>query len=120
MKTPVSFDSATANPSAPQIEDVSPEELAKKSNLVHIVDVRGPDEFTGELGHIAEAKLIVLDTLPDHVDDLPRDRTVVFVCRSGARSARATLLAKDHGFEHVFNMKGGMLAWNAAGLPVER
>lgn len=119
-KKPVTFETATANPNAPQVEDVSPNELSEKSNLVHIVDVRGTDEYTGELGHIANSKLIVLDTLPEHIDDLPRDEPIVFVCKSGGRSARATAFAKDAGFEHVFNMKGGMLAWNAAGLPVER
>jgi rhodanese-related sulfurtransferase len=119
-KTPISFDTATANPNAPQVEDVDPSELAKKTALVHIVDVRGPDEFTGELGHIAGAKLIVLDTLPEHIDDLPKDEPIVFICKSGGRSARATAFAKDAGFEHVFNMKGGMLAWNSLGLPTER
>ncbi len=119
-KKPISFETATANPSAPQIEDIDPSELATKTELVHIVDVRGPDEFTGELGHIAGAKLIVLDTLPEHIDELPKDGTIVFICKSGGRSARATMYAKDAGFEHVYNMKGGMLAWNAQGLPVER
>ena len=119
-KKPVSFESAVANPGAPNIEDVSPQELAEKADLVHVVDVRGPDEFTGELGHIAGAKLIVLDTLPEHIDDLPRDEPIVFVCKSGGRSARAAAFAKDAGFEHVFNMAGGMLAWNSIGLPVEK
>lgn len=117
---PISFETATANPNAPQVEDVDAAELAKKTGLVHIVDVRGQDEFTGELGHIAGAQLIVLDTLPEHVDELPKDGTIVFVCKSGGRSARATAFAKDAGYEHVYNMKGGMLAWNSLGLPVER
>ena len=119
-KTPISFETATANPNAPDVEDIDPSELSKKTGLVHLVDVRGQDEYTGELGHIAGAKLIVLDTLPQHIDDLPKDETIVFICRSGARSARATSLAQDAGFEHVYNMKGGMLAWNSLGLPVER
>lgn len=119
-KQPISFDSAEVNPGAPQIQDISPEELAKKASLVYIVDVRGEDEYTGELGHIAGSHLIVLNTLPDHVDELPKDETIVFVCKSGGRSARAATFAHDAGFESVFNMKGGMLNWNSLGLPVER
>ena len=119
-KQPISFETCQVNPNAPGVNDISPEELMKKASQVHIIDVRGEDEYTGELGHIAGSKLIVLDTLPQHIDDLPRDEPIVFVCKSGGRSGRASAFAKDAGFEHVFNMKGGMLQWNALGLPVER
>lgn len=118
-KQPVKFDSATPNPSVPDVQDVSPEEVSQKASSVHLVDVRGPDEYTGELGHVAGSKLIVLDTLPENLHDLPADEPIVFICRSGARSGRAAAYAQEQGFRHVFNMKGGMIQWNALGLPVE-
>ena len=83
-------------------------------------DVRQPDEYVGELGHIAGAELLVLDTLPDQLAKLPKDRTIVFVCRSGGRSGKATAYALMNGFTQVFNMQGGMLRWNQLQLPVER
>jgi hydroxyacylglutathione hydrolase len=113
------FESVRANPDIPQVKDIAAEELAKKMGQVHLVDVRQPDEFIGELGHIPGAKLVVLNTLPEHINELPKNETIVFICRSGGRSARATAFALDQGFEHVFNLKGGMLNWNALNLQTE-
>jgi hydroxyacylglutathione hydrolase len=86
---------------------------------VVLVDVRNPVEYTGELGHIPGAQLVVLDTLPTHIDELPKDKTVVFVCLSGGRSSRATHFAKENGFSSVYNLKGGMKLWNELKLEVE-
>ncbi len=119
-KQPVEFETATTNPDLPQVRDVDVHEVAKLADKVHIVDVRRPDEFTGELGHIAGAKLLVLDELPNRISELPKDEPIVFVCRSGGRSGRAAAFAHEQGFQHVFNMKGGMLRWNEQGLPVEK
>jgi rhodanese-related sulfurtransferase len=116
-KNLVPFSTATANPEIPGVQDIDPVELQKKATTVHLIDVRHPDEYTGELGHISGTKLIVLDTLPQHIGDLPKDETIVFVCRSGGRSARATAFALENGFKSVYNMKGGMLRWNELGLP---
>ena len=102
-----------------KVLDIDPQELSEKVDDVIIVDVRQPDEFTGELGHIPSAQLMVLDELEETIDQLPKDKTVVFVCRSGGRSAKATAIALDHGFTHVFNMKGGMILWNELHLPTE-
>ena len=119
-KAAVQFKSATQNPENPEVKDVEVMELSKMANAVHLIDVRRPEEFTGELGHIAGAQLMVLDTLPERIRELPKDEPIVFVCRSGARSGRATAFALDQGFQHVYNMKGGMLNWNQQGLPIEK
>jgi rhodanese-related sulfurtransferase len=118
-KSPVSFESAQDNPFIDGVKDIAAEELSNKASSVHLVDVRGPQEYTGELGHIPGSKLIVLDTLPERIAELPKDETVVFVCRSGARSAQATAFALENGFQHVFNLKGGMMRWNELGLTTE-
>ena len=116
----VDFRSKTQNPENPGVEDIDPKEVADLKAKLTLVDVRRPDEFTGELGHVPGAQLMVLDTLPQRLLELPKDQTVVFICRSGARSGRAAAFAKENGFEHVFNMKGGMLLWNEFGLTVEK
>lgn len=115
----VSFETKTKSPDNPGVEDIDPKELWEKREQVFIIDVRRPDEFEGELGHIPGAKHIVLDTLPDRMDEIPADKTVVFVCKSGGRSGRAAAFAKEEGLENVFNMKGGMLAWNQLNFQVE-
>ena len=113
------FRTKTANPDIPGVRDIDPKELWEQKTEVVMVDVRRPDEYTGELGHIPGTELIVLDTLPQMISELPRDKTVVFICRSGGRSGKATAFAQDNGLTNVFNMKGGMLLWNQLGLPVE-
>lgn len=113
------FRSAKPNPNAPDVLDVQPDEVAQNSTLATIIDVRRPEEYTGELGHIAGSTLIVLDELPDRIEEIPKNKPVVFVCRSGQRSARASLFAMDSGLTHVFNMQGGMIRWNELGLAKE-
>ncbi len=116
----VNFETKTENPHFDGIYDISPNELLRKKADVVMIDVRQPEEYIGELGHIPGSSLVVLDTLPEQLSSLPKDKTVVFICRSGARSAKATAFAKMNGFEEVFNMQGGMLLWNDLQLPVER
>lgn len=114
----VSFKSKMNNPDVPGVEDIDPKELWENRTQVKIVDVRRPDEYTGELGHIEGAELIVLDTLPERIGELDKNQTIVFVCKSGGRSGRATAFARSQGFDKVFNMKGGMLLWNQMDLAV--
>ncbi len=119
MSNYTSFSTAEKNPELDMVEDVSPDEVNAKRDNLAIIDVRSQEEFTGELGHIANSKLITLDTLMDHISEIPKDKTVVFICRSGRRSANATAITKDNGWESVYNMKGGMLLWNEMGLSTE-
>lgn len=82
-----------------------------------VIDVRRPDEFTGELGHIEGARLVTLGAdLEQFFQGHDKNSKVLFVCRSGARSAQATQLALDHGFKIVANMAGGMIRWNELGF----
>lgn len=104
------------------VPEVSPGELQTKlgHSQLEIVDVRQKEEFTGELKHIPGSKLLTLETeFEVGVDQLDQNKTLVFVCRSGQRSARATMIAQAKGFRQVFNLEGGMLKWNALDLPLE-
>jgi hydroxyacylglutathione hydrolase len=116
---PVQFKSQTNNPMIPTVRDITPEDLRSHKSKVKIIDVRRPDEWTGEFGHIPEAELMTLDTLPARIDELPKDQTIVFVCRSGGRSAQATAFAMQNGITDTYNMKGGMIAWTEKNFEVE-
>jgi len=87
---------------------------------VRVVDVREPHELVGELGHIRGAELVPLAGLEAAAAGWSRAQPIVLVCRSGARSGRAAALLASMGFATPINMTGGMLAWNAHRLPVER
>lgn len=101
--------------------DVDVQEVHERREDVLLVDVRRPDEYTGELGHILGSKLLTLETdFAEGAKALPRDIGIVFVCRSGGRSSRAAAHALSLGFESVFNMSGGMLEWNKRGLPTSK
>lgn len=74
-----------------------------------VLDVREPSEF--QAGSIKGAHLIPLGALAQRLSEVPKDKPVVVVCRSGNRSARATLLLREKGYTNVENLAGGMIAW---------
>jgi rhodanese-related sulfurtransferase len=86
-----------------------------------VIDVREDAEFHGELGHIPGAQRIGLRELSERAGEIEqhKHRDIVAVCRVGVRSTTAAAILTGLGFEHVCNMKGGMLDWNDAHLPVE-
>ena len=101
------------------IWEVQPNWLEENLRRVQVVDVREPDEFNGPLGHVPGATLIPLGTLSNRAAELDRSRPIVVACRSGARSAQATLMLGKAGFDRVANLSGGMLRWRAQHLQVE-
>jgi glyoxylase-like metal-dependent hydrolase (beta-lactamase superfamily II)/rhodanese-related sulfurtransferase len=101
------------------IWELNPAWLEEHVRAVQIVDVRDADEFNGPLGHIEGARLVPLGTLAARAGELDAEVPVVTVCRSGARSAQATVLLKKVGFNKVANLAGGMLRWRAQRYPVE-
>lgn len=82
-----------------------------------ILDVRQPSEFSG--GHVAGAKLIPLDQLQSRMKELPTDRTILCVCRSGSRSGAAARQLASAGYDAI-NLRGGMIGWQMAQLPISR
>jgi len=101
------------------IWEIQPDALEEHAADIQIVDVREPDEYHGSLGRIHDARLIPLGTLAERAGELERNRPVVAVCRSGARSAQASVLLQRAGFNNVANLAGGMLRWRAEGHPVD-
>ena len=95
------------------IWELPPQWLEGHLREVQIVDVREPDEFAGALGHIPGARLVPLGRLAEGVEALAKVRPVVTVCRSGTRSAQASVLLRKAGYDKVANLSGGMLRWRS-------
>lgn len=107
------------------IPEITPEDLNMAmsqsdwtSKSVRLIDVRRPDEYTGEFGHVKGAELITLGPdLQNAIDQGNAADEIVFICRSGGRSGQATEYAASKGFKKVFNMRGGMIRWSELKLP---
>lgn len=97
-----------------------PERIGNGAALM-IIDVRGPDEFNGELGHRGGENIPIAE-LPRRIGDLDqfKKQEVVLGCRTKTRSARAAVTLKQAGFRNVAVLRGGMAEWSRQRLPVEK
>lgn len=102
---------------APSVEITPAQAYARFQQGAFFLDVRTQDEWNQ--AHIAGSTLIPLDDLQNRLDELPRDREMVVVCRSGVRSKEGVSILQKAGFTRVACMSGGILAWKAAGYPLE-
>lgn len=106
--------------SGSNIKEIEPAELAKwgkdKGGQFRIIDVRQPQEIMA--GTVPGAEALPLHTLPLRMGEFDANEELVFVCRSGARSAQACLFLLQQGFRNVVNLRGGMIAWASQGQPV--
>ncbi|MBD3336511.1 MAG: molybdopterin-synthase adenylyltransferase MoeB [Candidatus Eisenbacteria bacterium] len=96
----------------PSLAGMTPEELKAKQEAgapVVLVDVREPHE--AQICSIPGSELMPLATVPERMEELDRSREIVFYCKYGQRSAQAALFCAHHGFERVYNLAGGILAW---------
>jgi adenylyltransferase/sulfurtransferase len=94
------------------MNEITPIELKAKLDRGDdflLIDVREPHEF--ELCRIPTARLIPLNTIPQHLSALDPDAEIVLQCRSGKRSADALQFLQANGFTNLTNLKGGILAW---------
>lgn len=112
--TPPAATSAPAAAALPAEISVA-EAAAKRDAGAFILDVRQPDEWNE--AHIPGATLIPLDKLEERVNEVPKDKEVVVVCRSGNRSKQGRDILKNAGFTQVTSMSGGLTQWKAAGQP---
>ena len=93
-------------------------ELARQSagSDIVLLDVREPREF--QRGHIHQSLLMPIRAVPKRGEELPKDRPIVVICRIGRRSRLAAGILKTQGYDNVYNLHGGVLAWEAAGYPL--
>ncbi len=100
------------------IPELEVQTVLEVKNQFLLVDVRTPEEFNGELGHIDGAKLVTLGPdLMNYLENLEKSKKVIFVCRSGGRSGQATMVSQQLGITSSYNMIGGMIEWNRKQLP---
>ena len=99
-------------------KNVTVEKMGTLPTGTRIIDVRQPDEFTGELGHLSGAELVPLEQLESAAAGWDRGAPLLMVCRSGNRSGRAASSLVQMGFADVSNLAGGMMAVRAAGVQV--
>jgi rhodanese-related sulfurtransferase len=96
------------------VKEITVQELHELGSAARIIDVREPHEWAA--GRIPYAELIVLATVPDHLEAFDADPTYV-ICHAGSRSAHACEFLAAQGRD-VVNVAGGMLAWGAAGFEI--
>ena len=103
-------------------QGLSPQDMVQLMNREKaiVIDVCEPEEFAR--GHVMGAKNLPLGQLEDKLAQLVKSKSaqVVMVCQVGARSARAAATARKLGFENVKSLAGGLKAWQAASMPVEK
>lgn len=104
------------------MKPISPIEATQLSNRQNAIFLDIRDESEYRVGHIPSAVHIPLKTLPQRIAELEKTREspIITYCRSGNRSTGAGSVLKKHGFETVYNLSGGLTAWEKANLPVSR
>jgi rhodanese-related sulfurtransferase len=102
-----------------QIEPLAAVQMLNHDEPV-LLDVREDSEFKD--GHIIDALHIPLGKIDSRMEELEkfREKPIIVSCRSGHRSANACAKLRKHGFETVYNLKGGVMAWQSAGLPLQK
>ena len=100
------------------IAEIEPLALAEHLQDFELIDVREAEEFDDDLGHLRGARLIPMSELAAAAASFDSSRPIITICRSGTRSAQASLMLVKAGHKKVANLNGGMLRWRAEGLPV--
>lgn len=92
-------------------------QVTSKTDKV-VLDVRTPAEFKS--GHLAQATLMNVNdaNFTQQINTLQKDKPVYVYCAAGVRSSKAAKVLRQQGFTHVFELRGGIQAWQAAGKPV--
>ncbi|MDA8329575.1 MAG: rhodanese-like domain-containing protein [Betaproteobacteria bacterium] len=98
-----------------EVDVLGLEQLQEGSGCL-LIDVRTEAEVAR--GGIGGGVHIPLHLLPLKVDELPKDKPIVFYCQSGGRSAQACAFVASKGWNEVYNLQGGIMAWMRAGKPL--
>ncbi len=91
-------------------------ELRENGETIRVIDIRQPAELNS--GTIPGAEALPMHIIPLRINEFKRDEKLVMVCRSGARSAQACMFMQQQGYDNVFNLRGGMIAWAGSGLEI--
>ena len=102
----------------PEIEDYDSKQTQDEVGRgALLIDVREPHEWNA--GHLPSAHHIPMGEIPSRIAELPRDRRIIFTCRTGNRSGTIKdYMIDEHGYPNVHNHLGGIVAWQLDGLPL--
>ena len=108
----------SAGPQGPNGMDITPAEAARRmaTENMALIDVREPYEW--EAGRVPGSTHVEMATLAEHLDAIPDDRPVAFLCLGGGRSGLVASTLKARGYD-AYNIEGGFRAWFEGGLPTE-
>lgn len=101
------------------INEMEVTELAKLKDAgenIRVIDIRQPAELNS--GIIPGAEALPMHTIPLRMSELNPKEKLIMVCRSGARSAQACMFLQQQGYDKVYNLRGGMMAWAGSGLEI--
>ncbi len=101
-----------------EIEAATLKEMIDKGEEIQLLDVRSQAEFAQ--GIIEGGEFVPLHTIPLKMNDLDKDKTIVFYCRSGARSAQACSYVKQNAGIEALNLRGGIISWYQSGFEIVR
>ena len=97
-----------------EVDALGLEQLREKQGELVLIDVRTDVEYAQ--GAVPGSKHLPLHMLPLMADQIDNEKPVVFICRSGARSAQACAFMASKGFANVYNLRGGVMGWAQAGM----
>ena len=97
-----------------EIEVTELAQLKENDETIRVIDIRQPAELNA--GIIPGAEALPMHIIPLRINEFKRDEKLIMVCRSGARSAQACMFMQQQGYDNVFNLRGGMMAWAGSGL----
>ncbi len=101
-----------------EIDATTLKEMMDKGEKIQLLDVRSQAEFAQ--GIIAGGEFVPLHTIPLKMNDLDKDKTIVFYCRSGARSAQACMYVAQNTGVEALNLRGGIISWYQSGFEIVR
>lgn len=90
--------------------------LEEDKNKIKLIDIRDTVEY--DQGAIPGAKNLPVHILPEKMNELDKNKTLIFYCQVGIRSAQICAWFLENGFKHVHNLRGGIQAWRQSGLQV--
>jgi len=104
----VAASGASSNETETDVKELKRKIDAKED--FYLLDVREPNEF--KIGRIPGSTLIPLGEVPQRVNEIPRGKEIIVLCKMGSRSARAAAYLRQQGYKNVKNLKGGILDWS--------
>ena len=104
-----------------QVEEISPSEAAKlEKNGSLFVDVRETNEVQSLAYAVKNIKQIPLSQLTSRYNEIPQNKDLIMVCRSGRRSMKAAQFLSGLGYNSIKNLDGGIMKWSSKGFPVKQ